>query len=84
MVAAGDSGIGGGGRGGAHTITWLVIKAIAGTGKAGQLNAILCKKLCKGSIGILKKQGVLVTQCSCARACKNKVIDSFNVLMAKG
>ena len=70
--------------GGAHTVTWLVVKAIACTGKAGQLDAVLCKKLCKRGIGLLEKLGVLGTQRSSARACKNEVRDSLNVLMAMG
>ena len=69
---------------GAHTITWLVVKAIASTCKAGQLKGILCKKLCKRGSGILEKLGVLVTQCNGARACKNKVGDSFNMLLVNG
>ena len=72
------------GGGGAHTVTWLVVKAIACTGKAGQLDAVLCKKLCKRGIGLLEKLGVLGTQRSSARACKNEVRDSLNVLMAMG
>jgi len=70
--------------GGAHTVTWLVVKAIACTGKADQLDAVLCKRLCKRGIGLLEKLGELGTQRSSARACKNEVRDSLNVLMAMG
>ena len=61
-----------------------MVKAIAFTGKPGQLDAVMCNKLCKRGRGLLEKLGVLGTHRSSARACKKEVRDSLTVLMAKG